>query len=284
MAEENTTTTEETSGADEAAQQAQAATEARAKRMGWVPEDDFRGPKENWVDAETFIERGENELPILRERNRALDKRLESTEAALTEVNQTLKEFKGHYTRVEQRAYDRAVADLKAKQRQAVEDGDAEAFDAIDQEIEDLRKEATPAKPKGEDTTTTTTAPDPEKAPDFVAWKTENPWYDTDLDMAVYADQAAATLSRQQPDLKGKAFFDKVTEAVRGRFPDKFSNPRRRDAAHVEGAGDAGGGGGGGGGGKTYADLPPEGKAACDRFVKQGLMTKEQYVSDYEWS
>jgi hypothetical protein len=34
-------------------------------------------------------------------------------------------------------------------------------------------------------------------------------------------------------------------------------------------------------GGKSYAALPDDAKKACDRFVKQGLMTKEQYIKDY---
>jgi hypothetical protein len=34
---------------------------------------------------------------------------------------------------------------------------------------------------------------------------------------------------------------------------------------------------------KGYNDLPAEAKAACDKFVKQKLMTVEQYVNEYEW-
>jgi hypothetical protein len=30
---------------------------------------------------------------------------------------------------------------------------------------------------------------------------------------------------------------------------------------------------------KGYASLPPEAKAACDDFVKQKLMTREEYVA-----
>jgi len=29
--------------------------------------------------------------------------------------------------------------------------------------------------------------------------------------------------------------------------------------------------------------LPQEAKAACDRFVKQGLLTVEEYLKEYEW-
>ena len=34
---------------------------------------------------------------------------------------------------------------------------------------------------------------------------------------------------------------------------------------------------------KSYENLPSEAKAACDKFVKQGLMTREEYVKEFEW-
>ena len=44
---------------------------ARARRMGWIPKDEYGGKPDNWRSAKDFIERGENEMPILRERLRA---------------------------------------------------------------------------------------------------------------------------------------------------------------------------------------------------------------------
>ena len=76
------------------------------------------------------------------------------------------------------------------------------------------------------------------------------------------------------------ASIQEVTEEVRRRFPEKFGNPRREKPNRVEGGGTPSGRSGK----KGYADLPPEAKAACDRFVKQGLMTKEEYVKDFDWS
>ena len=34
---------------------------------------------------------------------------------------------------------------------------------------------------------------------------------------------------------------------------------------------------------KSYESLPAEAKAACDKFVKQGLMTREEYVKEFDW-
>ena len=36
---------------------------------------------------------------------------------------------------------------------------------------------------------------------------------------------------------------------------------------------------------RSYENLPTEAKAACDRFLKQGLIrNKEDYVREYDWS
>jgi hypothetical protein len=32
---------------------------------------------------------------------------------------------------------------------------------------------------------------------------------------------------------------------------------------------------------KGYIDLPAEARAACDKFVAQKLMSRDQYLSDY---
>jgi hypothetical protein len=34
---------------------------------------------------------------------------------------------------------------------------------------------------------------------------------------------------------------------------------------------------------KTEADLPPSARSAMEHFIKQGVLTKDQYLKDYEW-
>ena len=65
-----------------------AAVESIARRWGWKPKEEFRGPPDRWTSAEDFVARGENELPILRERNRNLDRQVEEASRAVTELNQ----------------------------------------------------------------------------------------------------------------------------------------------------------------------------------------------------
>lgn len=266
-------------------QDAKPEVEERARTMGWVPEGEWEGepPKGGFRTAEDFVERGETDPSIAREskRNLELDHRLQETSKTLGEVKQTLADFKDHHTRVEQRAYDRAMADLKAKQRQAVSDGDVEAFDEVAKEAEALAKEAAPAEVKtnGKDTTADVEGDAKVKA-EFDAWHKDNDWYDDDIEATQYAESILPVMGRKHPTARGREFYDKIADEVRKRFPEKFGNPRRRQAAAVAGAGDTTHGRGGG---KTYSDLPAEAKAACDRLVADGEITKKEYLQYYEW-
>ena len=245
--------------------------EARALRMGWVPQDRFRGDSARWVDAKTFVERGENELPILRERLRKADEHLRE----FGELKETVKEFRGYMTDVEQRAYNRAKRDLELQRQAAKEAGDFDRYDQVTTEIGELEANAKPKQDKTQEKTEV--KPDPMKDPVFTGWVDDNDWFQKDPERAAYANSYGEYLNRTKPHLHGQAFLEEVTKAVKKEFPDKFENPRRNGVPRVE----AGGVGKAKGNGKTYNDLPADAKAACDRFVKQGLVKKEDYVKDY---
>lgn len=127
----------------------------------------------------------------------------------------------------------------------------------------------------------------PAENPVFVAWKAENPWFGTDPVRTSLATGIGQQI-RQTADgktLQGRAFFDRVSEEV-----NKFFDIHRQAAggggsngngtSKVEGAGGGNGAGGGGSGGgsgsgggngssasQTYASLPADAKAACDKFA-----------------
>ena len=73
------------------------ADEARARRMGWVPEAEWEqsraaakgSPKPmRFLSAADFLGKVESDLPILRERNRFLDERLKEAESQIGELNE----------------------------------------------------------------------------------------------------------------------------------------------------------------------------------------------------
>lgn len=166
---------------------AERATEARAREMGWKPLAEYRGPPGKWQPAADFIERGENILPIVRDQNRRLTERVGKLEGEISglrataeEQLQIIKEQRELGRKADQRGYDRAMAELKAKQRLAVEAGDTMAYDQLVEQAEALAS-ARPAAPAA---ATEPPAPKPAAPPppsqalrDFFD---QNPWFRAD--------------------------------------------------------------------------------------------------------
>lgn len=236
--------------------------EEQARAMGWAPKDDWRGPEEKWVDAQTFVDRGKDRIPILNERIRHQSQQI-------NELKATMAEFAGHYSTVQKKAYERALKDLKAAQAEAVAEGDTAKFSAVDQQIEHLRMNP-PSAPN-------VTPPDPSQDPVFQEWLSDNKWYQTDQELGMYAESVGNYIRQRNPSLVGGGFLSEVTKEVKKRFPERFG-VKNRPVPTVEGARGANPKPSKG---KSYNDLPADAKSACDKFVKQGLLTKENYVRDY---
>lgn len=130
---------------------------AYARSMGWKPFEEYRGDPARWTDYEEFIRRGEEELPIVREQNKRMGSRIQRMEGELgtlrntvAEQAQAVRDATELARRADERGYQRALAELKAEQRAAVQQGDTEAFDQIGEQLEALettRREAPPASP-----------------------------------------------------------------------------------------------------------------------------------------
>jgi hypothetical protein len=253
----------------------------RARRLGWRPQEEYNGRRE-WVPADKFIETAENELPVLRENLRRLDnlytKDVGALKTELTEVKQVLTDFREFATRGEQRAYERARKELEDKRDVAVAHADTESFKAAQKELDELDKTA---KPKPVETATEKPkidVPDPA----ITSWIGENPWFTTDSEMMAYAKSQDQYLMQTKAGLSIAERLAMVRERTKKEFPDKFGNPRRESASTVA---EPGGQTAAPKKGKTYADLPPEAKAACDKFVRTiPGFKREDYVKDYDWS
>lgn len=251
----------EEAGAEESRVEQPSEAEVKARAQGWAPKDEWRGPDEKWVDAETFLKRGEQIAPIQAERIEKLTRELE-------DAKRTIADFAGWRSKVEKDAYERAMKDIKARQREAVKTMDEAAFEAAEKDAQELQKKV---EQKTEQ---------PGEAPEVAAWKSANPWFDADPALNLEAQAIHVNIGRTKPGLTLEQNLAEVTKEIKRRYPEKFGieeNPRRKEAPSVEGAN----GTRTKAGGKSYADLPAEAKAACDSFVKQKIMNREQYVKDY---
>lgn len=255
-------------GADEAVDNGDGASqerdyEAEARAHGWTPKEDFKGDPAKWVDAETFARRADEFMPFLQKQNKALKREID-------DLKRTTKQFAAFASKAEERAYNRALADLQARHEEAVEAGDVPGARKVLKELHDLEKPTAPAIEDDD-------KPDPQQAQrEFAEWIDANDWYVTDEKKRAYADiQAGAMGPADKWEGGGKAWLAELEKRVARKFAEPKPNP-------VNGGGNRAGAARGS---KTFADLPAQAKAQCERFVKQiPGFTKEQYVRDYDWS
>lgn len=237
--------------------------EALAKEMGWAPKDDWKGDPDKHVDATTFIKTGPE---ILKTTLRKQDETAAETNAKLKEMRESMDEFAAFNRDVEKKSYDRARADLKAEQRQAVQDGDEDAYDAAEARIDELDKGKPAEKPEKDEKAEF----DAVGEADLKEFMADNSWYgaDGDIKATAYAESIAAVVGQKY---QGKAFYEKIADEVKKEFPEKFSNPNRKRKSNVEGGGEEARKGGD----ETYANLPADAKKQCAKFIEQGF-----YVGD----
>jgi len=129
-------------------------------------------------------------------------------------------------------------------------------------------------------------AKDPEPTPEAIdpnlqAWLDRNTWFGQDKRLTAVVNGVGESLRLELPLLKGQAFLDKLDEVLAEEFPNKFGKKQSPSSRVESGSGRQSRSGGNA---QSYDNLPSEAKSACDRFVKQKLMTREQYVADFDWT
>ena len=239
------------------------ATLSEAKRQGWVPQEEYSGPEDRWVDAETFVKKGKEINALLRKDNEFLKREV-------SEMKSTMMEFKKFHADTEKRAYDRAMLDLRDQKKEAINTGDGDKVLQIDDAIDELKQARAIEKVE--------VRPSNQPDPTFVQWNEDNPWFGKDTELTEEANLIGEVIKRKQPTLIGEAFLDEVTKRVKKAYPEKFTNTNRARPSPVEGTTAPKSNQKGG---KGYNDLPPEAKQACQKFEKQGLITREAYLKEY---
>lgn len=265
--------------------------EAEAAKMGWVPQERFRGDPAHWVDAKTFVDRGRQFLPLLQANNRKLQtelaasqeeaKRLaglvESTQASVEELKQFHREDTRHKLEEQKK---QLLSQLKAAKKDDDVDAEVEISDqlqrvnsALLQDAAHKEKKEGGKDPEGKGTAAKSTAADAAQDPAFLAWVERNPWFGQDRRKTLIA-QAVATDLASQPNRKyGAAFWAALDEELEG---DSGAGGSGEPASKV-GAGSRGAGSRTNG--RSYKDLPAEARAVCDRqaqqFVGEGKAFKD---------
>jgi len=242
--------------------------ESQARLQGWAPKEEWHGPEEKWVDAETFLSRGEDIKAVMKERNAHLSREIK-------EVRQLLVEQRDMAQKARLQGYQQALQDIQRRQRDAAAQADVDAYDAAEREkqvVVQQFQEASKVQP-----------PPAEQDPVFQQWVSENKWYSDDEDLAAYAEGVAQRKLAQ--GLTGRPLLDEVAKAVKKFAPHKFSNPRRTEPGAVEPGAQAPAPKKSG---KGFDDLPATAKGSYEKLARQfkqeGIAyTKEEYLANYVW-
>jgi hypothetical protein len=255
----------------------------KALAGGWSDKEHWKGDPNAWVDADVFVKRGDEWLGNVRKQNEVLARDLQSTKEQLKELRSATEDFK----KFQKEAYDRKVVELEAKmttikaqRAQAISDGDGAKVNDLDDALDNAKEEVKEAKAASVEQLKPTPELSPNIAPELQSWLESNSWFGQDKRLTGIANGIGESLRLEFPLLKGQAFLDKLDQVLEEEMPTKFGKRTRSGPAVESGSGRSGRGNVNA---KSYDNLPAEAKTACDRYVKQKLMTREQYVSDYSW-
>jgi hypothetical protein len=256
----------------------------QAEQMGWIPPSRFRGDPERFVDADTYIKRGEEVLPIVREQNKRLHTELDAvkadaakTQAALKAAQTAIDQMEERHTVATQKAVEDARKQLKAQLAAASEAGDHEGVAEL---TDKLTLMSTAEAPAAKAPVATPTPPVFVPPPELIEWNSENPWFGQDKRKTALALAVAQELRDGGETSQGRTFFDKVLVEV-----DKTLGVQAPRGDKVEGArgGSDGGEARSSGRGKGYAALPADAKSACDAEARRFVGEGKKYKTQADW-
>lgn len=229
--------------------------ELEAIEHGWKPEEDFKADPKNegkkWRSAEEFMDR------------KSLFDRIEVGNHEVKQLKKTLQQLSQHHANVEKKAYEKALADLKAERKAAIADNDMARAEELRDEMDDLRDKINEVKPPVD----IPAGPPPE----LIEFKTRNSWYQRDDAMTRYADSVGQELFNQ--GLSPSKVLEGVEKKTREAFPEKFRNPNRESAPEMVPSGKRAGT-------TTGFRLTDEEEKIVKNFVATGIMTRDQYVAE----
>ena len=188
--------------------------EEAARAQGWVSLDEWEGDPSEWRPADIFVERGKYFETMSKQNKR------------IKQLNKQLDEMAQQIQGIRQQEYDRALADLDSQKMTAIEDGDFQKVNDLDEEIDKTKKAVADASKRVEDLS------DAQKAEilrDFVG---DNPWYAQNEEMRLYADRIAAGFAATDGAADVYEVLEYVVKEVKERYSDsEYFKPSTQQSA-----------------------------------------------------
>lgn len=237
--------------------------------------------------VDTRAIKAEQEANELRQRLAAQQERINELVKTSTTQSEMLSELVGGMRDAKDRGWAYEAERLRGVMRKAASEADQTTYDAAEQALFNHMEhrpvadgKRTPKRTEAEpvdDKTKQQTPPDPA----VVAWFGQNAWT-RDKNMFREARAIEENLLEDKPYLTTVDRLEEVKKEMARRHPEKFGNQARNQPPAVSRPGPqtakpkakAA---------KTEADLSPEDRAVMDRLVRSKVLTKEQYLKDYQW-
>lgn len=237
-----------------------------AAKLGW--NKDHQGPDK--VDATAFILKSRDIQDTMGAHNKDLKNQLGSLQKSIVAIQ----EHNENVYKAEVKKLEADLTALKKEKRTAVELADVVKVDELDEQIESIQKDLSKPKEVSEQNT---------ENPVYDEWIKDNEWYETDDEMAKYAE----AVSKQYVGAPIEKIYSMVRQKVQEVFPEKFevapqevseqvikkvpvgpvspvesASNREKQATF------------------TADDLTSSQRTIMNDFVKRGIMTEKQYVDD----
>lgn len=232
--------------------------EQQAKEQGWKPKEEYQGDPSKWRPAKEFLDRGE------------LFSKIDTLGRELKETKKALQMLQEHHSKVREVEYNKAVAELKNLQKKHLEEGNSDGYLETTELLTDLK-----AEQKAREVVKEQIPQEPQNTvdPRFIQWVNRNTWYEKDDEMRQFADAIGTGYAKTHPDTNPEEVLRYVSVQVKARFPNKFVNPNRNNPGTV-GTSDTQGSR------STQFQMTEEEKRVMNTFIRQGIMTKDDYISE----
>ena len=260
--------------------------EARAREMGWVPQDKFRGDPEHWRPADEFVRRGEEFLPIVKSQ---LGRAQQETQRLAQVMEQKEREFQQRLESME-RIHKKAAENQRMQMLRQIEEqkdeafalGDKDAYDRAKQREADLFNDFVDYEDQPQKERQAPEQPQVQLTQAHQAWAEQNQWFFNDPVLNAAAQTEQLRVSQMHPGLSIAEQLDEITRGVKQRFPEKFNIRTRQQKPGVSAVSAASRTSGPRSGAKGWNDIPQQDRAAAKSFLEDGLFkSKEEYAKEY---
>lgn len=244
--------------------------EQKAMQHGWVPKEQWDGSPEEWIPAKVFNMRGD------------FFSRIAKDKKEISELRQTVDHLVDHSRKAYDAGYKQGLAELRAERREALEAGDVERVEQLEDKIDEFKEEHAAKKQEFEQKVTKQQA---QENPVFDTWHVENDWYMADATLTTYANEVASEVAGKAQTSGVQVDYPKllqeITRKVKQKFPERFGRTKVQEkTSAVDGGSNSADDKSTVKRGSKFseADLSDQDRRIMETVLKTTKLTKEEYL------